>query len=347
MALLTGPHWLNDDVISFFFGYLSNTMFPSGNLLFVQPILTQLIKAGSEDAAYYLAPMQAETRDLIFFALNDNMGPAAGGNHWSLVVYSRNELSFFSWDSIGRSNYTSAKVLAKRLRSTLPCQEDFFIEKICRQQQNSYDCGVLVLANAEFIAQHFDLHGSIADVPILPLEVANSKRNDLLQIVRTCQSLSATSEPESKKQRSFLMLSELHGSIAAPSSSAETPADALKSAAKDFKKKIATAPRVTSDKRAFGMSSDLILEGLIMKVNLRMYPDAINAGNLLTEEMFKPRYERNTEPDALYKETLVVSSTSQLCRLLINFFLRCAVHLAARLSCWFHRSNRAVTWKIC
>lgn len=303
------------------------------HLLLVKPILTQLIKAGSEDAAYYLAPMQAETRDLIFFALNDNMATAAGGNHWSLDVYSRNEMSYFRWDSIGRRNFTSAKLLVKRLRTALPCQEDFFVEKRCRQQQNAYDCGVLVLAHAEFVAQHFEMNVSIAEVQVLPINVANSKRIDLLQIVRTCQSHSATSEPANKKQHCFLMLSELHKSIAAPSSSTESPADALKAAATDLKKKIATAPRVTNDKRAFEMSSPLILEVIVIKVNLRMYPKAINAGTLLTAAMFKPRYERHAEPGARYKETYVVSSNSQVCRLLVNFFLPCFFLSAVQLSC--------------
>lgn len=318
MALLTGPHWLNCDVLSFFFDHLTKVMFPSGKLLFVQPIITQLIKAGSDDAMQYLAPMQAGDRELIFFALNDHMGSEAGGNHWSLVVYSRNEMSFFSWDSIGKRNLHSAKLLANRLKKDLPCQEEFFVEVPCRQQHNSYDCGVLVLAHAEFIAQHFVIHGSIADVPILPAEIANSKRQDLLALALTNQRNPVISEPASKKIRSFLLLSELHKTTKPASSSTKTPADALKAAAASLTQKIAKEPRVTSDKRAFGMSPAVIIEGMVMKVNLRMLPEAINAGNLLTEEMFKPRHKRHNEPDALYKETFVVSATSQFCRLRIN-----------------------------
>lgn len=58
--------------------------------VFVQPIITQLIKAESDDVMGYLAPVQAFNRDLIFFALHDNLGSETGENHWSLAIYFRN-----------------------------------------------------------------------------------------------------------------------------------------------------------------------------------------------------------------------------------------------------------------
>lgn len=93
--------------------YVSATSKRLRNLLLVQPILTQPIKVESEDAAKYLSTMPAGTRDLIFFALNDNIGSETGGNHWSLIHYSRNEISFFSFES----NLPFSKLLANRLRA--------------------------------------------------------------------------------------------------------------------------------------------------------------------------------------------------------------------------------------
>lgn len=125
VELLNGPHWLNDTVISFYFEYLEKMIFSKEkDLLFVSPEVTQCIKmVEASDIGIFLEPLQINTKKFVFFALNDNSSPdAAGGSHWSLLVYSQNENSFFHYDSSSGSNHDVAWDFASHLMSYLSKQ---------------------------------------------------------------------------------------------------------------------------------------------------------------------------------------------------------------------------------
>lgn len=116
--LLDGPHWLNDTIISFYFEYLEKIRFSETNeLLFVSPEVTQCIKLVQiEEIKTFLEPLNFSKKKFVFFALNDNDTPdMAGGFHWSLLVYSKPERSFYHLDSSNVTNHNVAWEFASHL----------------------------------------------------------------------------------------------------------------------------------------------------------------------------------------------------------------------------------------
>lgn len=105
-----------------------------------------------------------------------------------------------------------------------------------------------------------------------------------------------------KKKRDFLLLQDLHGRTDATKSTDDekTPNEKLQAAAADLKRRIAQAKCITKEPRAFGIAPELVLENLVMRINLRMDPEAIAAGNTLKTEMFQAVHIQDTSPDAAY-----------------------------------------------
>lgn len=120
VALLNGPHWLNDTIISFYFEYLEKVTFSKDkHILFVSPEVTQCIKmVEASEIGIFLEPLNIKTKKFVFFALNDNDSPErAGGSHWSLLVFSRNENCFYHLDSSAGSNHNVAWDFSSHLMS--------------------------------------------------------------------------------------------------------------------------------------------------------------------------------------------------------------------------------------
>ncbi|XP_045775146.1 sentrin-specific protease 8, partial [Maniola jurtina] len=187
VALLSGPHWLNDTIISFYFEYLEKLIFcEAKELLFVSPEVTQCIKmVETNDIGIFLEPLQINTKKFVFFALNDNSSPdTAGGSHWSLLVFSRNENSFFHFDSSSGSNHDVAWDFASHLMLYLSKQGNInFVDKHCQQQSNGYDCGVHVICNTEKLAQHAYSHGDINTCDMSIQINPSAKRKEILNII--------------------------------------------------------------------------------------------------------------------------------------------------------------------
>lgn len=326
MDLLTGPYWLNSDVISFYFHHLQTVTFRNAEkLIFIQPILTQLVKAGTGSASSYLDPLNVASKDLLLFALNNHMGSNEGGLHWSLVAYSRSDNAFYSFDSKGTFNLDSAKLLVKELAVALRCPAARLIQVRCRQQGNGYDCGVWVIAHAEQVGLYFLAHGTLRNIPQLEADLAKLKRREVLDLVTelSIRQLSSAQPPSSKKGRKFLMLQDFHGG-AAPKFAQEngkSPSQNLFNAASELTTKIAKADRVSTDPRAFGVAPELVLESIVMRINNRMLPEAIDAGNVLTGEMLNPVHIQDSQPGAKYKDCFYVSEFSVLLSPKFDFLL--------------------------
>ncbi|KAJ8712326.1 hypothetical protein PYW07_005168 [Mythimna separata] len=184
--LLSGPYWLNDTIISFYFEYLEKKIFRNAKeLLFVSPEVTQCIKMVQEDEiATFLEPLGVSKRQFVFFALNDNDTPdMAGGSHWSLLVYSKPESCFYHLDSSYVSNHKAAWELASHLIPYLSKGNINFVNKDCLQQGNGYDCGVHVICNAERLAEHAHHTGEIASCEMIDKINPSVKRKEILKII--------------------------------------------------------------------------------------------------------------------------------------------------------------------
>ncbi|XP_020037514.1 sentrin-specific protease 8 isoform X2 [Castor canadensis] len=161
VSLLDPPSWLNDHIIGFAFEYFANSQFHdcSDHVCFISPEVTQFIKCTSNptEIAMFLKPLDLPNKRVLFLAINDNSNHAAGGTHWSLLVYLQDKNSFLHYDSQSRSNSIHAKQVAEKLEAFLGKKGDTlaFVEEKAPAQQNSYDCGMYVICNAEALCQTF------------------------------------------------------------------------------------------------------------------------------------------------------------------------------------------------
>lgn len=158
VALLEGPHWLNDQVIGFAFEYFATERFKglSESVCFISPEVTQFIKCASsqDELAIFLEPLGLPERKWIFLAVNDNSNQTAGGSHWSLLLYRQTGSCFGHYDSHSGSNSLHARRIAAKLETFLGTGGKVpFVEEAAPAQQNSYDCGMYVICNAEALCE--------------------------------------------------------------------------------------------------------------------------------------------------------------------------------------------------
>ena len=78
LNLLSGPHWLNDRVISFYFEYLHLHKFESASgVCFISPEVSQFLKlANFEEIPIFLEPLELERKDVILMAVNNAKDPS-------------------------------------------------------------------------------------------------------------------------------------------------------------------------------------------------------------------------------------------------------------------------------
>jgi sentrin-specific protease 8 len=187
VELLDGTNWINDQIIAFYFEYLENdvlTAYDKRKVLLVSPQVTQCLKLGPiEEAGTFLEPLKARQKKFIFFPLNDQDMDQAGGSHWSLLVFSRPEKKFFCFDSLNKFNDTTAEKMFLILKEVLNCPEAIYQKKRCRQQSNTYDCGLYVLINVDELLAQIINGGDLEDASLLDASSARTKRQDLRRII--------------------------------------------------------------------------------------------------------------------------------------------------------------------
>lgn len=185
--LLDGPHWLNDQIISFFFEYLSRDVYQDdATYLFVSPEVTQCLKMVSGAEVEMFLP-DANEKLVIFFALNDQAQNSAGGSHWSLLVWCRTPGVFYHFDSSSPANHHVAETMQEKLKGFLGFPSAALKEAKCLQQSNSYDCGVHVIAQTEFLAKHVNKSQdyNLEGVKLLQRQIVNHKREHIMSLIES------------------------------------------------------------------------------------------------------------------------------------------------------------------
>ncbi|KAK7869641.1 hypothetical protein R5R35_010010 [Gryllus longicercus] len=184
--LLTGPYWLNDNLIGFYFEYLENVTFQGcDKLLFISPQVTQCLKMSNwRELFAFLDPLNFHQRDFVFLPVNDcDALEIPGGTHWSLLVLSKPENLFYHLDSCTGSNYSHAWQLGVNISKYMRKQVDF-TESECLQQSNSYDCGIHVLCSADQLASHCIKENKILGTTRLNRSTIQAKRHQLLDLIK-------------------------------------------------------------------------------------------------------------------------------------------------------------------
>lgn len=196
LHLLTGPHWLNDQIISFYLEYLEQIVYKDAKtILYVTPEVVQCLKFASNDEMnVFLEPLNAKQKAFIFLPLNDNNEARAGGNHWSLLAFSRLEATFFYYDSLNNDSLKSLVPFVRKIAQAIGCPEFDFIKGHTVRQSNSYDCGIHVLCTIDRLSKQalqFDALDDRDDDEDERRErdremnkSIRSKRDDLLKIIK-------------------------------------------------------------------------------------------------------------------------------------------------------------------
>lgn len=200
LHILSGPYFLNDRIIEFYFSYLSSCH-PSQDILLVPPsIAFWIIQCPVAEAlGDFIEPLHLPDKTLVIFPVNDNddVDRAEGGSHWSLLAYYRNANLFVHHDSCRSMNAAPAKQLYKGIAgymgSSGSASEASFLE--CTNspmQDNGYDCGLYATAIARVIcnwhvnhknADTNDLWFSAVKEQVSPSAVA-SMRGEILALIR-------------------------------------------------------------------------------------------------------------------------------------------------------------------
>ncbi|CAA0816849.1 NEDD8-specific protease 1 [Striga hermonthica] len=178
LEILSGPHFLNDRIIEFYFSHLG-TRFPNKEVLLVPPSIAFWIKECPDNNDLlrdFLKPLNLHTRKLIIFPVNDNADVelAGGGSHWSLLAFVRRRCSggdgvFVHHDSYGSHNGEHARRVYLAVRRHVVGEEEeearvaaAYVERpIEPGQTNGYDCGVYVAAVAEAICEWWWCHAGV------------------------------------------------------------------------------------------------------------------------------------------------------------------------------------------
>ncbi|CAI9105181.1 OLC1v1004045C1 [Oldenlandia corymbosa var. corymbosa] len=157
LGILSGPHFLNDRIIEFYFSYLSSDL-SAEDVLLVPPSISQWIKECPGSIEDFVKPLNFRQKKLILFPVNDNtdVSLAEGGCHWSLLAYLRSGKVFVHHDSSsGSMNAIQARRLLSRVQPYTVYDASFVECPSVPKQTNGYDCGLYVCAFARAICNWF------------------------------------------------------------------------------------------------------------------------------------------------------------------------------------------------
>ncbi|CAG5096691.1 Oidioi.mRNA.OKI2018_I69.XSR.g14736.t1.cds [Oikopleura dioica] len=158
LALLSAPNWLNDQIISFFYEYLSNEEINDPRIGYVDPSLVQLVKLCAEpfEADAMLQSLNLSAKEIVLIPINDEESGNAGGTHWSLLVWFRQTEKFVHFNSISNSNVKAAKRSANSFATSIGAKVPFkIVDADVVAQKNTYDCGLHVLSISHQICINF------------------------------------------------------------------------------------------------------------------------------------------------------------------------------------------------
>lgn len=191
VELLQGSHWLNDVIIGFYFEYLDETFNKDGrrDFYFISPELTQLLKMTDPDQyIIFLDPFSISECKCILFPLNNcDRKDAAGGTHWSLLIFCKGDKTCYHFDSAKGYNASIASKFAENVMSCVLDKNEpnkRFVEVDSPQQNNGYDCGVYVLCLADIITNHILKNERVDGCNYDQIkELVHTKRTELLNLI--------------------------------------------------------------------------------------------------------------------------------------------------------------------
>ncbi|XP_054287681.1 uncharacterized protein LOC129003414 [Macrosteles quadrilineatus] len=145
--------WVDDSVLNDYFAAMSDNL-GNKDVLFLGPSVTLTITLGTQDIYEESLKLTSyQNCKYVFLCLSDctDGGAEDTGSHWSLLFLDRINKAAYHFDSVHSMNMKNAKSVAAKLG----IQSDNVIEMPCVQQKQTFECGIHVLANTKYIADHF------------------------------------------------------------------------------------------------------------------------------------------------------------------------------------------------
>ncbi|TNV75978.1 hypothetical protein FGO68_gene1184 [Halteria grandinella] len=199
-------YWLNDSCITFYYEHLVKTLLPKDSklpkIVLMDPsAASELIYSqftGDPDQDELLndiyGPLGLHKTELAFIPVNDNTDrtKAAGGSHWSLLVYHRSANKWYQIDSMTISVTEQSKAMSRNINYLVKPSETPIVESVsgCAKQDNSYDCGMYVLENTESILTEFIKQGGKSEFKIdgsilkgVTSSSVSAKRRQIMEII--------------------------------------------------------------------------------------------------------------------------------------------------------------------
>jgi sentrin-specific protease 8 len=156
IATLFPGNWLTDSIITFYYLYLREK-YADDKFCFVNPSLTFWVGMDPNAAKEAIGRFELEKKEFIFLPITDctNIN-SAGGTHWSLAVYDRNNDVFRYYDSLSNYNISSARRICAAIAPFVRMKDKRFNfqSRPTPTQKNGSDCGCYLLAITEYLAQN-------------------------------------------------------------------------------------------------------------------------------------------------------------------------------------------------
>ena len=149
---LNPKKWLLDNVLALHLIYQKTHFFKTWEkeIEIIPPTLTELIKHSSIDnIRNQLQELNLLSKSLVIIPVN-NAEVNTEGSHWSILIWSINQDSFYHVDTMGKMNKRVATGIMETMLKVLNL--DYRHHKISYyefQQSNGYDCGLYVLKFAK------------------------------------------------------------------------------------------------------------------------------------------------------------------------------------------------------
>ncbi|KAG8245585.1 SUMO1 sentrin specific peptidase 8 [Homalodisca vitripennis] len=143
-STLLANGWIQDDLISLYFDLLLQSSIMK-DAYFMKPCIGQAIKCAEN--VDVLLEHEIFNKSYVFIPISDSKGEMeVSGSHWSLMLYTKTENTFYYFDLMNNYNLGHARDVFTRLKSRM-CSTgpSCFTEVSCPQQRNGSDCGVYVL----------------------------------------------------------------------------------------------------------------------------------------------------------------------------------------------------------
>jgi hypothetical protein len=172
METLSGPNWLNDEVINCYSEKLQRRK--AQYKFFTTHFMSRLLDEGSTNT-YKYDNVKRWTKHLVIGELEKVFIPInCGGYHWTLIVITINaEIIHISYyDSLNGNSKRFVSAVQKWLKDEGCTKKSICQVPGCPKQQNGFDCGVFCIMNMDFLSDNLPLRYKQCHIPMFRKKIA-------------------------------------------------------------------------------------------------------------------------------------------------------------------------------